>query len=60
MKILLFIIDGVIAFIIYAIYSGTKREHAYQQIIAELQQQLTQNPVNFFLPKFHMQPNSYS
>lgn len=58
MEIFLWIVAGIAALIFYGVYSGTKREHAYQAIIADLQKQLTQNPVRFFAPDFQISPDN--
>ena len=58
MEIFLWIVASIVALIFYGVYSGTKREHAYQAIIADLQKQLTQDPVRFFAPDFQFSPNN--
>lgn len=49
MDIIIYIIVGVIAFVIYAIYGGIKREKAYLKIIADLDTELRKNPEKLFL-----------
>lgn len=58
MEIFLWIVASIVALIFYGVYSGTKRERAYQAIIADLQRQLTQDPVRFFAPDFQFSPNN--
>lgn len=59
MEILLWIIGAVVAYFVWAYYSGYKRELAYRRVIADLQTQLTQNPAKFFQPHYHFHPNNY-
>ncbi len=52
MEIFLWIVGGIIAYILYAIWSGTQRERAYRRVIADLAQQMEKDPQNFFKPYF--------
>ncbi|WP_255503922.1 hypothetical protein [Moraxella sp. VT-16-12] len=49
----------LLLFFAWAYYSGYKHELAYRQVIADLQTQLSQNPVKFFQPHYHFHPNNY-
>lgn len=51
MKILFWIIAIIAIYFIYAYFSGYQRQLNYQRAIADLMQELTTNPHQFFCPK---------
>lgn len=59
MEIIMWIIGGIFAYIIYAIWSGGKREYAYRRVIADLAQQMERNPHHFFKPYFERSSGNF-
>ncbi len=59
MEILMWIVGGIVAFILYAIWSGIQREHAYRRVIADLAQHMERDPQNFFKPYFERGNRSF-
>lgn len=59
MEVLMWVMVIVGAFFVYGLYAGGRLEKQYQKVIADLQYQLTQNPVQFFAPHFHFSSSNF-